>query len=104
MKKVFMLVATMAVVVGLSFTFVACEDGNKNTSSSKYSYSYSSKSYSSSNYSNSSKSSSKSNHTCEECSADATYSYKSPFSGQTEWYCYKHYKELKELLEQFGMN
>lgn len=43
-------------------------------------------------------------HYCIKCESKATYSYKSPFSGQTEWYCYSCYKELQDLLDQFGMN
>ena len=43
-----------------------------------------------------------SEHTCEECSSDATHSYVSPFSGQTEWYCTTHYRELQDLLNGLG--
>ena len=49
-------------------------------------------------------SSSSSSHKCIECGASASRSYKSPFSGQTEWYCSSCYRELQDLLEQFGMN
>lgn len=47
---------------------------------------------------------SKPKHYCVECSSKAIYSYKSPFSGQIEWYCYSCYSELQDLLDQFGMN
>ena len=47
---------------------------------------------------------SKPKHYCEDCGAKASWSYKSPFSGQIEWYCYTHYNELQDLLDQFGMN
>lgn len=47
---------------------------------------------------------SKPKHYCVECGTKASYSYKSPFSGQTEWYCVTCYRELQELLGQFGMN
>lgn len=47
---------------------------------------------------------SKPKHYCVECGSKANWSYKSPFSGQTEWYCYSCYQELQDLLDQFGMN
>lgn len=47
---------------------------------------------------------SKPKHYCIECGAKASYSYKSPFSGKTEWYCYSCYRELQDLLNKFGMN
>lgn len=47
---------------------------------------------------------SKPKHYCVECGSKASWSYKSPFSGQTEWYCYSCYQELQDLLDQFGMN
>ena len=50
------------------------------------------------------KSSSSSSHKCVECGSSASRSYKSPFSGQTEWYCSSCYRELQDLLDQFGMN
>ena len=43
-------------------------------------------------------------HTCEECDKKATHSFKSPFSRETEWYCDKHYKELQDMLDDFGIN
>ncbi len=49
-------------------------------------------------------SSSSSSHKCVECGSSASRSYKSPFSGQTEWYCSSCYRELQDLLDQFGMN
>ena len=50
------------------------------------------------------KKSSSSSHTCEECSRTGTHSYTSPFSGEKEWYCDRHYEELQDLLGQFGMD
>ncbi len=47
---------------------------------------------------------SKPKHYCVECGAKATYSSKHIFSGQTEWYCYSCYKELEDLLDQFGLD
>lgn len=47
---------------------------------------------------------SSSSHKCIECGASASKSYKSPFSGQTEWYCSSCYRELQDLLDQFGIN
>lgn len=52
----------------------------------------------------SSSSSSSSSHKCVVCGASASRSYKSPFSGQTEWYCSSCYRDLQDLLDQFGMN
>lgn len=37
-------------------------------------------------------------HTCEECSKEGTYTI-TGISGQTEYYCYTHYKELLELYK-----
>ena len=47
--------------------------------------------------------SSQSKHTCEKCSREGTHKYDS-FTGQTEYYCTKHYEELKSMLEAFGLN
>lgn len=41
--------------------------------------------------------------TCEVCSKEGTYKYES-FTGQTEYYCYKHYQELKDMLNNFGLD
>lgn len=42
-------------------------------------------------------------HTCEECGREGVYRYKS-FTGKTEYYCAKHYKELKDMLDSFGLD
>lgn len=38
-------------------------------------------------------------HICEECSDEGIYSM-TGLSGKTEYYCYKHYKELEEMMEK----
>lgn len=43
-----------------------------------------------------------SKHTCEICSREGTNKYES-FTGQTEYYCSQHYKELLEMLEDLGI-
>lgn len=35
---------------------------------------------------------------CVECGKSATYTYKNPFSGKIEDYCYTHYKEIKDIM------
>lgn len=42
-----------------------------------------------------------SKHICEECDREGTYSIVG-FSGRTEYYCTKHYYEMKELLDTFS--
>lgn len=39
-------------------------------------------------------------HLCEECGNIGEHSIVSPFSGQTEYYCTKHYNELQDLINQ----
>ena len=46
---------------------------------------------------------SNSKHTCEVCNKEGTHKYNS-FTGQTEYYCTKHYEELKSMLNSFGLN
>lgn len=36
--------------------------------------------------------------TCIECGASATYTYKNPFSGKMENYCYTHYQEIIDIM------
>ena len=43
-----------------------------------------------------------SKHTCEICGREGTNKYES-FTGQTEYYCTQHYKELLEMLENLGI-
>lgn len=43
-----------------------------------------------------------SKHTCEICSREGTNKYES-FTGQIEYYCSQHYKELLEMLENLGL-
>lgn len=38
-------------------------------------------------------------HICEECSDEGIYSM-TGLSGKTEYYCYKHYKELEDMMEK----
>lgn len=47
-------------------------------------------------------SSAKNKQKCEVCSREGTNKYES-FTGQTEYYCSQHYKELLEMLESFGL-
>lgn len=50
-------------------------------------------------------SSTQSTHFCEECGNIGERSIVSPFSGQTEYYCTKHYNELQDLINQvYGGN
>lgn len=41
------------------------------------------------------------NHTCEECNNVGTYTI-TGFSGQTEYYCYKHYSELMDMMDKIS--
>lgn len=40
-------------------------------------------------------------HTCEECSSVGTYTI-TGFSGKTEYYCYKHYHELMDMMDKIS--
>lgn len=42
-------------------------------------------------------------HSCEECSREGIYEYES-FTGETEYYCSRHYEELLEMLKELGIN
>lgn len=41
----------------------------------------------------------KEKHICEECNNEATHSMIGNFSGDTEYYCDKHYNEIQELMD-----
>lgn len=42
-------------------------------------------------------------HTCEVCNSRGEWRYES-FTGQIEYYCYPHYKELQDMLNNFGLD
>lgn len=46
--------------------------------------------------------SSQSKHSCEECSREGTHVYYSPITGEKEYYCTKHYEELKDMMSTLG--
>lgn len=46
--------------------------------------------------------SNQSKHSCEECSREGTHIYYSPITGEKEYYCTKHYEELKEMMSTLG--